>query len=75
MNGITEKMVPEGAAKVFASGSSDSGDTFRSRRDKTPEVTTKTEQDQTRCVNTEGKKKPQPKTLHNLPAGGETFFI
>lgn len=31
---MTEKTVPEGGAKVFTSGSSDSGDTFRSGGDK-----------------------------------------
>lgn len=51
-------MVPEGGAKVFASGSSDSGDTFKSRGNKTPKVTTRTGQDQTLGINTEGKKKP-----------------
>lgn len=45
---MTEKMVPEGGAKVFASGSSDSGDTFRPGGDKTPEVTIRTGQDKTR---------------------------
>lgn len=40
-------MVPEGGTKVFAFGSSDSGDTFRSRGDKTAEVTTRTGQERT----------------------------
>lgn len=69
---MTEKMVPEGGAKVFASGSSDSGD-FRSGEDKTPEVTIRTAQDQTGGMNTKGKKEPQPNALKDLPAGGDTF--
>lgn len=71
--GMTVKTVPEGGAKVFASGSSGCGDTFRSGGDKTPEVITRTGQDQTTGMNTEGKKKPQPNTLKKLPGGGDTF--
>lgn len=70
---MTEKMVPEGGATVFASGSSDSGDTFRSRGDKTPEVITSTGQDQTTGVSAGGRERPQPNTLKNLPAGRDAL--